>query len=81
MIPSLYLAQGVGGTKKFLNAVLECNLQTCIKSARLFLTSHGALILVYHYVLWDEISRVGDHSYSIREGILKMKGLLLQIWK
>ena len=62
MIPSVYLAQGVGGSKMFLNAVLECSLQTCFKSAHLLLTSHAALILVYHYVLLDEISHVGDHS-------------------
>lgn len=80
MVPSVYL-QGVGGSKMFLSAVLECHLQTCIKSSGLSMTSHAALILVYHYVLLDEISHVGDHRYSIREGIFKMKGLLPQIWK
>lgn len=76
MIPSVYLA---GGSKMFLNAVPKCNLQTCTKSARLFLTSHAAFVLVYCYVLLDETSHVRDHSYSVTEGILKIKRLLLQI--
>lgn len=77
MIFSVWLARVVGGSKMFLNAVLECNFQTCIKSACLFLTSHAAVIVVHHYVVMNEFSHVGNHR--IKEGILKMKGLPLQI--